>query len=435
MTNNSSIKILIIEDDSIVVVLLKELLTQWGYTIVSVSDNGEDALIEYEKNKPDLLLVDIHLNGSMTGIEVVTLIKKIKDLPVIYITGDLDAQTIDDTKETSPSAYLKKPFDSNQLKATIEIALSSFNKVQGHFERLNEEISMNSMQIEELTETNAHLITATFRERALKQELEVTKALIEAQSKKIHDSINYSLRIQQSIIPTAEVFSEALNKHFVFYKPKDVVSGDFPWLMKKDQFVYFGAIDCTGHGVPGAMMSMIGNLLLNAIVTNGTGCKTPSEILAELHKAVVQTLKQDAEGNKAADGMDASLCRIDYEKNELLFSGAHLPMLFLRDGELETFKGDKFPVGGMQYRNRNTYSDHIIPLKKEDKFFIFSDGIIDQVGGEEKMKWMTASLKDFILENKDVNILDFKEKINTKFYEFMGSNKQVDDVLLIGVEI
>ncbi len=433
--DNSSVKVLIIEDDAFVALLLREYLSKWGYTIVDVAPNGETALEYFEKYQPNLLLVDILLEGAMTGIDVVTTIKKKSDVPVLYITADLDAEIIDKSLHTEPSGYLIKPFDEHQLKATIETALSAFLKVNKSLGSLKEELSMAMMQVEELTETNAHLITATFRERALKQELEATKALIEAQSKKILDSINYSLRIQQSIIPSAEIFANALNKHCVFYKPKDVVSGDFPWLLKKGKYVYFGAIDCTGHGVPGAMMSMIGNLLLNAIVHNGDECKTPSEILAELHKAVVQTLKQDAEGNKAADGMDASLCRIDFENKDLLFSGAHLPMLFLRDGELETYKGDKFPVGGMQYRNRNTYSDHIIKLQEGDKFYIFSDGIIDQVGGEENMKLMTANLKEFILENKDVPMLDFREKISTKFEEFKGDHKQVDDVLLIGVEI
>jgi serine phosphatase RsbU (regulator of sigma subunit) len=433
--NNMAVKVLIIEDDAFVALLLREFLTKWGYEIVDVISDGEKAIEAFKEHQPNILLVDILLDGPLTGIDVVSEIKKIQDVPVLYITADLDAAIIDKSMHTEPSGYLIKPFDENQLKATIETALASFSKISKTLGQLKEELSMAMMQVEELSETNSHLITATFRERALKQELEATKALIEAQSKKILDSINYSLRIQQSIIPSAEIFSDALGKHCVFYKPKDVVSGDFPWLLKKDRYVYYGAIDCTGHGVPGAMMSMIGNLLLNAIVQNGNECKTPSEVLAELHKAVVQTLKQDAEGNKAADGMDASLCRIDFEKKELLFSGAHLPMLFLRDGELETFKGDKFPVGGMQYRNRNTYSDHRIELKDGDKFFVFSDGIIDQVGGEENMKWMTSRLREFILENQSVPMNDFKELISNKFDDFKGDHKQVDDVLLIGVEI
>lgn len=430
-----AIKVLIIEDDSFVALLLKEFLTNWGYEIVGVASDGESAVAAFDKHQPDILLVDILLEGTMTGIDVVAKIKEKDDVPVLYVTADLTDDIVAKSMHTEPSGYITKPFNETQLKSLMQIAVNSFRKVKQNVEVLQQEITMAKTLVDELTETNSHLITATFRERALKKELESSNALIEAQSKKIHDSINYSLRIQQSIIPSYEIFEEALRKHFVYYKPKDVVSGDFPWMFAKDRYVYVAAVDCTGHGVPGAMMSMIGNLLLNAIVNNGEYCKTPSEILAELHKAVVKTLKQDAEGNKAADGMDAALCRIDFENKELLFSGAHLPLLFLRNGELETFKGDKFPVGGMQYRNRNTYSDHTIALQEGDKFFIFSDGIIDQVGGPENIKWMTASLKDFVLEYQNLSMDQFKEQIHQTFEAYKGDHKQVDDVLLIGVEI
>jgi len=431
---NPNTRILIIEDDAISAQVLKQYLLKWNYQVLDIIDNGEEALEAYNELKPELLLVDIHLKTPMTGIDVVREIKKKKDVPVLYITADLDAAVIDKSLNTDPSGYLIKPFDEHQLKATIETALSSDSKINKTLSAIKEELSMAMMQVEELTETNAHLITATFRERALKQELEATKTLIEAQSKKILDSINYSLRIQQSIIPSDNEFKEVLNEHFVYYKPKDVVSGDFPWMFQRGDYVYVASIDCTGHGVPGAMMSMIGNLLLNSIVSNGE-LKTPSEILAELHKAVISTLKQDAVGNKAADGMDAALCRINYKENELLFSGAHLPMIFMRNGELEMFKGDKFPVGGLQYRNRNTYSDHKIELEKGDKFYIYSDGIIDQTGGEEGRKWMTSNLKEFIQENNHLPMDALVEKVKTTFESYMGEYKQVDDVLLIGIEI
>lgn len=429
------IKVLIIEDDAIIALLLKEYLKKWGgYEVLDVISEGEKAIKVCNALNPDLLIVDIILKGDLSGIDVVKKIKEVSALPVLYITADLTDEVITTSMDTEPSGYLLKPFEENQLKASIETALSSFNSIKNNLDKLKDELSMAMMQVNELTETNAHLITATFRERALKQELEQIKILIEAQSKKIQDSINYSLRIQQSIIPSDNEFTEALNEHFVYYKPKDVVSGDFPWMFKRGDYVYIASIDCTGHGVPGAMMSMIGNLLLNSIVSNGEP-KTPSEILAELHKAVISTLKQDAEGNKAADGMDAALCRINYKENELLFSGAHLPMIFMRDGELEMFKGDKFPVGGLQYRNRNKYSDHTIELKKGDKFYIYSDGIIDQIGGEEGRKWMTISLKEFIEENNHLPMEELGKKVKTTFEDYMGKYKQVDDVLLIGVEI
>ena len=430
-----NIRVLIIEDDAFTALSLKEYLGKWGgYEVIDVIEDGQVAINQCEFLQPDMMLVDIHLEGEKSGFDVVAEIKQKHTFPVLYITADLSDEVVVKSLDTEPSGYLIKPFEENQLKATIESSISTFSKINESIDKLKEDLSMAMQQVEELSETNAHLITATFRERALKQELAASKELIESQTKKIQDSINYSLRIQQSIIPSNETFNDALNNHFVFYKPKDVVSGDFPWMFTKGDYVYVAAVDCTGHGVPGAMMSMIGNLLLNSIVGNGPS-KTPSEVLAELHKAVVFTLKQDAEGNKAADGMDAALCRINYKENELLFSGAHLPMIFMRNGELETLKGDKFPVGGMQYRNRNKYSDHTVKLEKGDKFYIFSDGIIDQIGGDEGRKWMSVSLKEFIAANNHLPMSEIREKIEKTFEEYQGDYKQVDDVLLIGVEI
>ncbi len=261
-----------------------------------------------------------------------------------------------------------------------------------------------------------------------------SKAIVETQRNEILDSIDYSLHIQQSLIPSDAMFEKTLKDSFMFFRPKDIVSGDFPWLFETKKFVYFGVVDCIGHGVPGAMMSMIGILLLNSIIQNGIDNISPSEILAELHKEVVKTLKQNSKEN-SKDGMDASLCRLDYANKEILFSGAHLPLVLLRGDKLEIFKGDRFNIGGLYYQNKNIYTDHIIKLQKGDKIFIFSDGLIDQIGGVEKKKWMTSNFKEFILENKDISMSDFKQKVSSKFDEFKGNCKQIDDVLLIGVEI
>lgn len=431
-----TIKVLIIEDDKIVATMLKELLTNFGYEVVCVVDSAEQALIDFGLYQPHIVLVDIHLSGVMTGIDFVHEVKKIGSVPIIYLSAYIDDEIIGKIKETYPVGYIRKPFENHELKVTMEIAVHSYLQIQKNLKKLQDEIAMNAMQINELVETNNHLVSATFRERSLRKELEVTKdakRIIEEQNKKIQDSINYSLKIQQSIIPSHNAFQLALNNYFVFYRPKDVVSGDFPWLFERDEFVYFAAIDCTGHGVPGAMMSMIGYLLLNAIVKEGES-KTPSEILKLLHESVVSTLKQDQDVKNSSDGMDASLCRIDMKKKQLLFSGAHLPLLHLRNDELNIYKGDKFPVGGMQYRNKNAYTDNLIELEIGDKIFVYSDGIIDQIGGEENRKWMSSGLKEFIVQNRNCSMDSFHDKIAQYFESYKGDNKQIDDVLLIGFE-
>jgi serine phosphatase RsbU (regulator of sigma subunit) len=434
MSEHKMIKTYVIEDDRLVVLLLKKMLPQWGYEVVGTSCDPNSIFEEVKELKPELLLVDIHLGNDITGIDVVKQLALKDDKAIIYLTGDLEDDTIAKAKDTYPIAYLKKPFEELQLKTILGITTPFFKKMKGKVSELNELQSLNEMQIAELNETNAHLITATFRERSLKKELENSNKLIEDQKRKIIDSINYALRIQQAIVPSDVDFAKHFEKYFCLYIPKDVVSGDFPWLMQFENYIYFAAIDCTGHGVPGAMMSMIGNLILNGIIQQSDNALTPSEVLLKLHQSVVSTLKQDAPDNTTADGMDAALCRLDLQKKELIFSGAHLPLQLLRKGEVQTFKGSKFPIGGMQYKNKNNYEDYIISLEKGDRIYIYSDGIVDQMGGEEDKKWKTSSLVNFIIENQNLSIQELKKVLYHTFNEYKGSTKQMDDVLVIGVE-
>ena len=429
-------KVLIVEDEEIIGLHLSKLITKLGYSVVAISNNGASALENYDKHQPDIMLVDIGLKGDMNGIELVSKIKEIEDLPVIYLSSDSGEENLRKAQDTFPNAFLKKPFDEHQIATTLKFSLVRFNRQKELYEKLLRRTDSQEINIKELSETNAHLITATWRERDLKQELQKTKAIIETQNKKILDSINYAKRIQGSIAPDKEKLCETLQKHFLFYKPKDVVSGDFPWLYVRENHIYFGAVDCTGHGVPGAMMSMIGNLLLNDVVNNEVKIKTPSEVLTMLHQGVVKTLKQDAPGNKAADGMDIALCRLRNDRKELLFSGAHLPLFhFSKKNGLVTYKGSRFPVGGVQHRNKNVYEDHKVEIQNGDKIFIFSDGIIDQLGGADNRKWMTVGLQQFIIDNANLEMPEFGKKIDQEFTKYMGSNKQVDDVILFGIEI
>lgn len=307
-------------------------------------------------------------------------------------------------------------------------------KQEDQIEELKKQLEMSQQAIKELEETNAHLVTATWRERELKQELQTTKALVEEQNKKILDSINYARRIQQAIIPRNELLDELLGEHFVFYKPKDVVSGDFPWVYELKNHVYVAAVDCTGHGVPGAMMSLIGFLLLNDVVHHEEKVKEPNEVLRELHEGVVRTLKQDDPNNKAADGMDIALVRINKETGEIAYSGAHRPLYHLHNGELTEYKGSKFPIGGNQYGGKNSYENHSFKVNKGDSIYFFSDGLPDQFGGPEKLKYGPKRIRRQITENTDKSMQELNEFFNESFYDWMGDMKQIDDVLLLGIK-
>lgn len=254
---------------------------------------------------------------------------------------------------------------------------------------------------------------------------------LKIKNKDITDSINYALRIQSALIPHPEDIKKHLPKSFMFYEPKDVVSGDFPWFYKQDHYIYFAAVDCTGHGVPGAMMSIIGCLLLNDLANNEDALE-PGELLNRLHKSVVSTLKQKP-GKSVADGMDMAMCRIDLNNCEVHFAGAHRPLYHLKkEGELEQIKGSPYPIGGMQYRNKNNFKNKVVKIQDGDSIYFFSDGLPDQFGGSDQRKFGPKRIREIITETEDFSNL--KSTIHHEYTEWKGDTKQIDDILLIGVK-
>ena len=216
----------------------------------------------------------------------------------------------------------------------------------------------------------------------------------------------------------------------MFYEPKDVVSGDFPWLFKRGCFVYVAAVDCTGHGVPGAMMSVIGHLLMNDIVNNDN-TPTPAELLNDLHEAVVSTLKQGSDEG-IADGMDIALCRICTETNELYYSGAHRPLYHLTNGEVVQYKGNKFPIGSDQYAHRTSFTDHVFTPAEGEEVYFFSDGLPDQFGVNGDRKFGPKRIRKMIAEKSDFTKME--DDFRAAYVDWKGDYNQTDDILLIGVK-
>ena len=259
---------------------------------------------------------------------------------------------------------------------------------------------------------------------------------IQDKNRKIEDSINYAQRIQTSILPDNRVIQEFLPKSFIFYRPRDVVSGDFPWYFKKGNDIYIAAVDCTGHGVPGALLSFIGYFLLNNIVDHESE-HSASNILDNLHYNVRKTLKQEDNEAEARDGMDIAFCKINHDKKELQYAGAHRPLYYLStNGELEEYKGDRKAIGGIPHKKKaeNDFTNYVINFKRGDKVFFFSDGLPDQLGGPEVKKYSPKHIRDLIVENKDLTMEEFNALFAKDFEEWKGDNKQIDDVLLIGIE-
>ncbi len=249
------------------------------------------------------------------------------------------------------------------------------------------------------------------------------------QKKHITDSIMYAKRIQTALIPSLELFSDKL-EHFVLYKPLAIVSGDFYWVSNQDNLQIIISADCTGHGVPGAFMSMLGVTMLNEIV-NGKHIIMPDQILENLRNGVIKSLKQSVDEDTVKDGMDIAVCVVDFKENILWFAGANNPLYLVRGGELIHYRPDKMPAS-IHYKML-PFTLHKIELLKGDAFFIFSDGFADQFGGPRQKKFMSMHLKEILVEMSGKPMLQQGERLNEIFEEWRGDNPQVDDVTLIGV--
>jgi serine phosphatase RsbU (regulator of sigma subunit) len=266
------------------------------------------------------------------------------------------------------------------------------------------------------------------------QLLEHQNSEITQQKKEITDSINYAKRIQESILPPVEAWNKMLPQSFIFYRPKDIVSGDFYWIEQKNEIVCFAAVDCTGHGVPGALMSVVGfNLLTQAI--NEVNLVKPSEILKHLDAGVTKTLRQSEEGKGVKDGMDLSLCSLNKKTNELQYAGAFNSLYYISNGVFTEIKADKFPIGVNTDGKVDNYTNHTIQLQKGDSVYLYSDGYADQFGGPKGKKFKYNQLKELLMSISSLPVEEQRAAISRRFDEWKGNLEQVDDVVIIGVKI
>ncbi len=289
------------------------------------------------------------------------------------------------------------------------------------------------------------------REQKVKTTLHDSKRLIEEKSQAITDSISYARRIQQAILPDTQHIFKVLPEAFILYKPKDVVSGDFYAFAEKDGKVLLAAVDCTGHGVPGAFMSMIGHNLLTEIIV-GKGITQPSLVLGELNKAVRKALKQQSAAGElqSKDGMDAAIITLNLQNNTLQYAGANRPLWIIRgehpkslgetvnpaelEKKLVDIKPTKASIGGHTQEDI-IFEHHEIPVQHGDSIYLFSDGFADQFGGPEGKKLMTKRFKEILLS---LHYLDMKAQeagLDKAFEQWKNNQEQVDDVLVMGVRI
>lgn len=266
------------------------------------------------------------------------------------------------------------------------------------------------------------------RERLI-TELTKAKGIIEEKNENIMSSIRYAKRIQQAILPVNEKIQQSLLEHFVIFKPREIVSGDFYWFSKTEELI--AVVDCTGHGVPGAFMSMIGNSLLNKIV-NEDKIFDPALILENLHDGVRFSLKQESGETDTHDGMDACLCLYNPISRKVTFAGAKRPLYYINNSKLIEIKGDRKPVGGKQKEEKRIFTSKEIDIQPGDIIYLTTDGLADQ-NNSKGIKYGSRRLKEFLLEHSKLSLSEQKEALLIDLNKFQGYEPQRDDILIIGI--
>ncbi|WP_081413783.1 two-component regulator propeller domain-containing protein [Eisenibacter elegans] len=364
-------------------------------------------------------------------------------------------------KQLDENIYLLAPkqaanvFADNQVYPTCAITICTDGVIEGLLIlESNAFAQLNPKELSKLQRFNQHAMSAFSKARIL-QEIEDKNKAIESSFRKMEDSMQYAKRIQEAIFVRPEEIKKHFPDAFIFYSPKDIVSGDFYWFAETlpepiysiieteegRESVFSGfsetkkiiaAVDCTGHGVPGALMTVVGNDLLDNIVKEKQVQK-PSAILRQLDMGIKTYLHQE-EGTAANDGMDMALLVIDEVEQKVEFAGAKNPVIHIRNGELKEIKGVKYPIGGIQIKNK-VFERHIIPYQPGDVFYIYSDGFQDQFGGEHDRKFGVRKFRELLLSISHLSMDEQNEVLQKTFDEWRGPQRQTDDVLVIGIRL
>jgi len=271
----------------------------------------------------------------------------------------------------------------------------------------------------------------------LELESKVEKRTVELRkrNKDIIDSINYAERIQRAVLPSDEMIREIIPKSFLFHRSKAIVSGDFLWVEEQFGKKYFSVIDCTGHGVPGAFMSIMANNNLNYLLKEKK-IKYPGEILQVLDRKIKYTIKQRKDEFNDLFGMDMALCSLDVNTNILEYAGAFNPLWIYDGAMISEIKPDRYPVGHYFFEpNEKMFKTHHMMMNSGDRIYLFSDGYQDQFGGEDGEKFMKERLKELILSSAHLSLVEQREKLASSFDEWMLGHDQIDDVMIFCVEV
>jgi len=378
----------------------------------------------YSQNKDSIY--NIESSGKIAEMEAKYETEK-KEKEIELLKKDKQLQKAEVTRQKSMRNYLI--IFSVLILAMIIVIYNRYRLKK----KTNRDLTLQNIEIkeqkEEIIQQNEEILTQ-------RDELDAINNELLNKNKQITDSILYAETIQKAILPGDESFKRFFPDSFILFMPRDIVSGDFYWLSQNGDHLYFAVADCTGHGVPGAFMSMIGNTLLNEIVHEKYNAK-PSEILKQLNEGVIYSLNQGKPGDTSTDdGMDISLFRLNRKNKELLISCANRQAIMVSNGQTETIEGDIWSIGGAFAGIADiNFTDHNIPVSDDLKLYLFSDGYYDQFGGEENNKFMITRFTEIISKNHDLPMQEQSAILKNEFESWKGIKDQLDDVLVIGVKI
>jgi len=386
--------ILIVDDNPKNLQVLGNYLQMEGY-LVEFAVNGESALDWIKKTKFDLILLDIMMPG-MDGFEVCKFIKNDplnQETPVIFLTAKIDTESIVNAFELGAVDYVVKPFNQKELIARV--------KTQIEIKRGRDEITKNLIEIEN-------------------------------KNKLIKYSIQYAHTIQSAVLKASMNGSDFFPGQFCLLLPKDIVSGDFYWFHRIEDKLLAGVFDCTGHGIPGAFMSILGVTLLNETVIREKICE-PHLILNRLREKIIEALGQKGIIAEVRDGMDGSMISYDLKNKTLVYSGAFNPMYLIRNNKIIEFKGDRMPLS--YHDNISDFSCQEIQTRPDDLVYLFTDGYIDQFGGENEKKFQRFRFKQILL-NIHKNPLTVQREMLLDAHDiWRGNEEQVDDITVVGLKL
>jgi Response regulator containing a CheY-like receiver domain and a GGDEF domain len=397
MDNNPTIRtplILIVDDNPKNLQILGNYLKNEGYLIEFALD-GKSALDWIGRTEFDLILLDIMMPG-MDGFEVCKILKSdpVKQkIPVIFLTAKVDTESIVNGFDLGAVDYVIKPFNQKELIARV--------KTQIEIKRSRDEIARNLKEIE-------------------------------YKNKLIKYSIQYAQIIQAAVLKASMNGSDFFPEHFCLLLPKDIVSGDFYWFHRIDKKLLAGVFDCTGHGIPGAFMSILGVTLLNETII-GEGINDPPLILNRLREKIIQALGQKGIISEVRDGMDGAIISYDLTLKKLVYSGAYNPMYLIRDNKIIELKGDRMPLS---YHSKMTdFSSKEIKTRRNDCIYLSTDGFIAQFGGQKQKKFSSAQFKELLIRHH-MNPLEVqKQLLADTFLNWKGMEEQVDDITVVGLRL